>query len=198
MAIAGPPDRGPGRGHRRGADGAKGRPEQPKGEHPRSEPAAARRGDRTTPTPGAEAGARQARPRPDPPTPQRGPPGEHRDRPDGRRRPADRPSAPRSDPKGAEGARARASGPEGARGPGRERSPGAETGRRAQPGAGRRSGGGAKAEHTTEAPPEAGQLGRGAPVAGPGPRPSSMGCGGRSPRGPRRRRGRAAEPPGRA
>lgn len=197
MAIAGPPDRAPGEGDpaRRGRGAAGRRQERSAPDRGRQ----ATRADRPRPpSRGPRRRRAEGRRRPAPAPPQRGPTGEAGGRADGRRRPADRPSAPRSDPKGAEGARARASGPEGARGPGRERSPGAETGRRAQPGAGRRSGGGAKAEHTTEAPPKAGQLGRGATVAGPGPRPSSMGCGGRSPRGPRRRRGRAAEPPGRA
>lgn len=141
---AGPPDRAPGRGHRR--DESRG--------------AAARRQKRSAPTRGRQATRaggqdpprRAPRPRraksrrgPGPPTPQRGPPGEPGGRADGRRRAADRPQRPPDGPLGPGGgprppqrpppeARGRPAGREQARGRGGPPGQG--------PAAGRRGGGG--------------------------------------------------------
>ena len=196
MAIAGPPDRGRQRGTRRGEEGAQaGRRQE------RSGPDRGRQATRAPrprpPSRGPQRAAGRGRRPPGPGPPQRPPPGGQPPRADGRRRPADRPQRPPQRPLGSGGGPGGASGPAGARGPAGSK-PEPEAGPPGKARSGPTEARGAKAEHTTEAPPEAGQLGRGAPVAGPGPRPSSMGCGGRSPRGPRRRRGRAAEPPGRA
>lgn len=181
-ARQGPGEEGParrGRGRRPGGDRSAA---APTGGGKRQEPPRPR-----PPEEGAEPPASHGRRGPEPATPQRGPPGEPRGRADGRRRPADRPQRPRSDPKGAEGPEPGPAAPQGARGPGRERSPRRRQGRRAGPAAAQRSRGGAKAEHTAKVPPiprEAGQLGRVPPPpvewrrapaqTGAGPRPGEM------------------------
>lgn len=182
-AEAGPPSgpraRGPGatregaqagRRQKRSAPNGRGKRQEPPGPDP--------------PRRGPQRAARQGRRPQGPGPPQRDPPGEPRGRADGRRRPADRPSAPRSrgqrrKPTTSAKARARPApggggpsrGPAGRRprGPGRERSPRRRQGRRAEPAAGRRSRGGPRPSIPIEVPPISREAGHGAGRRAPCP-----------------------------
>lgn len=162
--VSGPPDRGPGRGTRRGADRARRAGGGGQGRPPRGGPGR-RRPTGTTNRPGdrgpGEAAARRG---PGPPTPQRGPPGEHRARADGGDGPPTGQAARsprlrgRRDPSGPQPGPPPA--PPAARpGPGRrERSPGTRTTGRAQPTQGpqpgaRGAGVAGRGPHTFVAPP---------------------------------------------